>query len=392
VESDDKSGIVMKLGYVCADQGISVRGVRGASAHLRSLSGALARRGHEVVVACRRLDGPHAVPDGVTGVELDSAPGPELLRELFLRHQTDVVLERHSAQGGGAMQAAAQLGLPYFLEVDIPFAEDGARRRDLFAGARGVLAVSTPVRDYVVAGGASPEAVTVVPNGVDVARFASRRRRVRSRIGLSHRYVVGFTGSLVPSHGVATLLEAFAGLDRAAVLLVVGDGPERPRLENLARELGVRDRVSFVGAVPHGEVPEWLGMMDVATAPYAPQPVFYSSPLKISEYLAAGLPVVASGQGDIPRLVGEAGLLVPPGEAPALQHALEALQADVALRMRLAASARVRARSLDWDSIAAQVEPLLIGRGQRLELKGAPAWRPEPLERGSSEPVTEPFS
>jgi glycosyltransferase involved in cell wall biosynthesis len=377
----------MKLGYVCADRGISVRGVRGASAHLRSLSGALARRGHEVVVACRRLDGPHAVPDGVICVELDSAPNAELLRDLLVRHKTDVVLERHSAQGGGAMRAAAQLDLPYFLEVDVPLAEDDAHDRDLFGSARGVLAVSTAVRDYVVAAGASSEAVAVVPHGVDVARFATRRRRLRSRIGLAHRYVVGFTGSLVPSHGVATLLEAFAGLDKAAVLLVVGDGPERPRLENLARELGVRDRVSFVGAVPHGEVPEWLGMMDVATAPYAPQPIFYSSPLKISEYLAAGLPVVASGQGDVPRLVGDAGLLVPPGDASALRQALAALQSDNGLRMRLAASARTRARSLDWDSIAAQVE-LVLTAFSAIEVgtkKGAPAESRNPLREEGSE-------
>lgn len=363
----------MRVGYVCADQGISLRGVKGASAHLRSLSEALARRGHEVVVACRRLDGPNAVPHGVTTVELDTAPSPEQLRDVFLRHGTDVVLERHSLQGGSALQAAKELDLPYLLEVNAPLAEEAARYRgledvelwkrreaDMFRAARRVLAVSTAIRDYVVAAGAAPEAVTVVPNGVDVARFATRHRQIRSRIGLSHRYVVGFTGSLKPWHGVDTLLHAFSGLDRTAVLLIVGEGPERLRLERLARDLGILDRVSFVGAVPHGEVPEWLGMMDVGTAPYAPQPVFYFSPLKIAEYLAAGLPVVASEQGDIPRLVGDAGMLVPPGDAAALQSALETLRADARLRTRLATAARARAAGLGWDSVAAQVESLLM--------------------------------
>jgi glycosyltransferase involved in cell wall biosynthesis len=101
-------------------------------------------------------------------------------------------------------------------------------------------------------------------------------------------------------------------------------------------------------------------MMDVGTAPYAPQPVFYFSPLKIAEYLAAGLPVVASEQGDIPRLVGDAGMLVPPGDAAALQRALETLRADARLRTRLATAARARAAGLGWDSVAAQVESLLM--------------------------------
>jgi glycosyltransferase involved in cell wall biosynthesis len=337
----------VRVGYVCADQGISVRGVKGASAHLRSLSGALARRGHEVMVACRRLDGPNAVPDGVTTVAFDSAPTPPALRDLFIRFGTEVVLERHSLQGGSARLAATELDLPYLLEVNAPLADEAARYRGLqdvelwrrreaeeFRAAQQILTVSTAMRDHVLAAGADLANVIVVPNGVDVARFAGRHGLFRLRAGLAGRYVVGFTGSLKAWHGIDTLLAAFAGLDEGAVLLIVGDGPERSRLQRLADDLGIRERTLFVGAVPHGEVPEWLGAMDVGVAPYAFQPVFYFSPLKIAEYLAAGLPVVATEQGDIPRQVGDAGLLVPPGDAEALRRALETLRVDPALRHR----------------------------------------------------------
>ena len=84
-----------------------------------------------------------------------------------------------------------------------------------------------------------------------------------------------------------------------ARLLIVGDGPERKRIETSIAQRGFADRVELTGAVPHEQVPGLLTRMDVATAPYLPRDNFYFSPMKVYEYMAAGVTVIASGTGQM---------------------------------------------------------------------------------------------
>lgn len=154
-------------------------------------------------------------------------------------------------------------------------------------------------------------------------------------------------------------------------LRIIGGGPERQRLESLAAELRIDERVEFTGSVAPSEVPQLLAGLDIATAPY-PLPdagaEHYFSPLKVYEYLAAGLPVVASAVGELPQLLqggpetpalpvtrGEAstqgqplgaretvapGLTVPPGDIELLAQALWRLSHDPAQRARMGAAGR----------------------------------------------------
>jgi glycosyltransferase involved in cell wall biosynthesis len=158
---------------------------------------------------------------------------------------------------------------------------------------------------------------------------------------------------------VIDLVNAFAVLPTDSRLLIVGDGPERGAIEGELSRLGLQQRVVLTGAVPHAKVPSYLAAMDIGVAPYREQPDFYFSPLKVVEYLAAALPVVATAQGDLAALVGEAGLLVPPGSIPALQAALARLVDDPNLRTRMSQAARLRAAGLTWDGVAQSVEGVL---------------------------------
>src|SRR5262249_29411154 len=141
--------------------------------------------------------------------------------------------------------------------------------------------------------------------------------------------------------------EAFAQLvanHTGARLLIVGDGPERGSLADRSTDLGLVDEVVFTGAVSPSEVPAFLASMDVALAPYPNLARFYFSPLKVYEYMAAGLPVVASCIGQLEELIepGVNGLLVPPGDAKALQAALQTLRTDAGLCRRLGDAARAK--------------------------------------------------
>ena len=201
----------------------------------------------------------------------------------------------------------------------------------------------------------------VVPNGVDVDLFRARpdRAGARAELGLPESArLLCFTGSLRPWHGLDLAIEAMVALPNDVHLVVAGDGPVRLELDRRASELGLRGRVHWLGQVPHGRIPMVLAACDIAIAPYPAMQEFAFSPLKLYEYLAAGIPVVASSIGQIPQALedGRFGRLVVPGDLGALvAGVLGVLQDPWA-----AASSAERARTYalaehGWASRAQQV-------------------------------------
>src|SRR5262249_1694708 len=138
-------------------------------------------------------------------------------------------------------------------------------------------------------------------------------------------------------------------------VLIVGDGPGRADLQALARELGMSERVRFLGAVPHAEVADYLAACDLLCAPYEPVDAFYFSPLKLAEYLAVGRPVVASAVGEIPRSIdGRSDVtLVPPGDAESLSRAIVR---EASSRPRVvAASPTGDVRPWSWTDVVSRI-------------------------------------
>jgi glycosyltransferase involved in cell wall biosynthesis len=359
----------MRIAYLCADPGIPVLGHKGASVHLRSLASALGRRDHAVLLLGSNLSGENRAPDRVTLAALTGAD----LHDRLEAFEPDVVLERYALGAEGGLKEAARLGKPFVLEMNAPLVDEAARYRGLrdvsrwreweermVRAADRIIAVSSAIREHALALGAEPQRVTVVLNGVDATLIgAGRGASVRERHGLGRAFVVGFCGSLKPWHGVARLVHAFARLPQETRLLLVGDGPQRPEIERLVLDLGLSGRVTLTGAIPHDRVPDYLAAMDVGVAPYEAQPVFYFSPLKVVEYMAAGLPVIASRQGDLETIVDGAGLLVAAGAIDALTAALTHLLTDDEIRRALGRCAHERASEMTWDQAAERVEEVL---------------------------------
>lgn len=365
----------MRIAYVCADQGIPVLGHKGGSVHLRSLATALHGRGHDVLLAASTIEGENPRPPGIA---IERLPHHETEASAWLLKRlrdwpADVVLERYSLNSGLGVRVAHALNLAFVLEVNAPLVDEAARyrgltsieawharERELLRSTDRVIAVSTGVRDHVLASGLPRDRVVVIQNGVDVTLFAAGRgNAIRRRYGLRGKPVVGFAGSLKPWHGVESLVRALPGLSESVHLLLVGEGPQRSAVEALSRALNVSTRVRMAGAVPHERMPDYLAAMNVAVAPYEAQPNFYFSPLKVMEYMAAGLPVVASRQGDLHDIVGDAGVLVPPGDQLALGDALSQLLSNERRRRELGLRARRRARAMSWDAVAREVESVL---------------------------------
>ncbi len=362
----------MRVLYVCADRGIPLLGNKGASVHVRSITSALSRLGHEVIVVVRAMGSGNQPPEVAEVVELppDQEDAERRLGELMIGRRTDIVIERYSLDSGSARRAASLVGLPLLLEVNAPLVEEARRFRGLvdpaadgrelevLAGADHIQVVSQALCEMVHT--RVPQVpCTWIPNGVDLELF--RHVGPAPLEGTENGLVVGFVGSMKPWHGVECLLEAFCLVRNTvsdAVLVLVGGGPLEEMVSTRAVELGIGDAVVLPGAVPHQAVPGLVKSFDVAVAPYAPSGDFYFSPLKVLEYMAAGVPVVYSDLGDLATVVGDAGIGVPAGNPTALAGELVALLGDRQRRHVMGSVATTRAELFGWEATADRMAEL----------------------------------
>ena len=338
----------MRIAYALLDPGIGVFGAKGASVHVQEVIRALRADGHEVTVFCTRTNDDipadladlevrrHRLPKG-TGAEREqavAAASASIAAEIAAGG-FDLVYERYSlfsdtaarlsnpaaptADATDSTPSAPSIApvspIPSILEVNAPLIAEQRQHRSLvdesaalaatlrqLHGATIVSCVSEAVAEWTLDEGADPARVVVTPNGVNTRRIAPGNRPVTAP-GPDAPVTVGFVGTLKPWHGTDLLLRALARTRQNLRLDICGTGPQQEELELLAAELGIEDRVRFRGAVAPERVPEILHGLDIATAPY-PAGEHYFSPLKVYEYLAAGLPTIASAIGTIPELLG----------------------------------------------------------------------------------------
>jgi len=157
-------------------------------------------------------------------------------------------------------------------------------------------------------------------------------------------FVIGSAGRrLVPEKGVDLLLRAAAKLPGIWRLQIGGDGPERQSLESLARELGIGDRVQFDGLIPSEQMPAYLGQIDVLVLPSRTLPNWKEQFGRILvEAMACEVVVVGSDSGEIPNVIGDAGLIFPEDDQEALVEQLLSLIRNEQLRRELRAAGRKR--------------------------------------------------
>jgi glycosyltransferase involved in cell wall biosynthesis len=373
----------MKILYAAIDQ--RVPAAHGGSVHVTSVAEGLAVLGHEVHAVTQQSDQPFpsgrvrwwpmGPPFGIRQLRLLRSSA---VRRLARTIRPDVVIERYYNFGGEGILAARRAGAAAVLEVNSPVVDDPWSAKQLVDAlllvqpmkrwrewqCRAADLIVTPsariLPDWVPS-----ERVLQIEWGADTERIHPGAEGIAPFERLRSETVAMFVGAFRAWHGAIALVHAIRQLhargreDIRAVL--IGEGPELDRVRRAAEGLS---GVTFTGPLPHEQIPACLAAADIGVAPFdvaAHRPLareFYWSPLKVFEYMASGLPVVAPALPRLGALVehGREGVLYEPPTPAALADALLTLR-DPDVRTRMGRAARVRAeRAYSWQAHCAALD------------------------------------
>ena len=367
----------------------------GQNVHVAALAAGIARRGVGVVVHTRRDDPslPRRVEycPGVLVDHVDAGPPEPIPKDELLPHMDafaddlvaqwshdppDVAHAHFWMSGLAAVRAGRRVGVPVALTyhalgvdkrrhqgaADTSAPERTEIERWLACEVDRVIATTASECRQLVAMGADPSRVRVIPCGVDLDHFGPHGTQWPPRSGFRRVVCVS---RLVPRKGLADVVEAVAALD--GVELLIAGGPPAVMLDEdahahelraLAERLGAGDRVHLLGGVDHADVPALMRSADVVCC----TPWYEPFGLVALEAMACGVPVIASAVGGLAETVddGVTGILVPPRRPRSVQAAIAAITAERTKRGVRRAAVQ-RAARYGWDEIAARTIAALDG-------------------------------
>ncbi len=314
------------------------------------------KRGHQVTLLCPpearifQEAGLRGVPVEALDIGRKNLAGLAAMRRWLKRYRTDVINTHSSTDTWLTALACALLAdappLVRTRHISAPVPDNLATRWLYQRATRHIVTTGEKLRQQLIEQNRyDPATLTSVPTGIDTTHFApGERAAARRGLGLAEDgMVVGIVATLRSWKGHTYLLDAFAALpDRAARLLIVGDGPQREALQARIAELGLSDRITMPGN--QRDVLPWLQSMDVFALPsYANEGV----PQALLQAMLCGLPVVSTPVGSITEVVEDqrTGLIVEPRQAAPLRDALERLLNDADLRRNLGDSALAQGRA-----------------------------------------------
>lgn len=234
-----------------------------------------------------------------------------------------------------------------------------------YNSANGIIVCSDEMERYVKNKANKP--ISVIPNGVNTktTKFTDPTE-VKKRYGLEGHSIIGFSGSLTKQHGIDYLIMAAPRIlehIKDAKFFVVGGGSEYQNLKLLASKLGVIDAFVFTGLVPYEKMPEYVSAMDVCVAPF-PKGVEFTVnfPLKLSEYLSTGRPIVTTDGDVLVRILKEsgAGLTARSEDPNDIADKIISIFEDPTLMKRFGKNGReYSVKNLDWDILAKRMSEFL---------------------------------
>ncbi|MGJ8694429.1 MAG: glycosyltransferase family 4 protein [Thalassotalea sp.] len=301
----------------------------GQYVHVEEIIKALRKLGHEVIIVAPKIAEHSEFGSDGGWVDVLKAKLPKWfyeclefsysfyaflkLAKAIIKHKPDCIYERCNIFLPAGIWAKKLFKIPLQLEVNSPLYNErkkyGGISLDWLAkwsenyvwrNADRVLPVTKVMASYIEAVGVPAERITVIPNGVDIDIFTPKNAANRAP-EFKDKLVVGFVGFCREWHKLDQVLDLLAKVEQDNLFfLVVGDGPVINDLKAQAASLGIADKFQSTGLVKREEMPYWLDQIDIALQP-AVTP--WASPLKMIEYLAKGLAIVAPDSDNIQELL-----------------------------------------------------------------------------------------
>ena len=358
--------------------------VGGPASHAPEVASFLLGRGHGVEVVTTAAAAPAPQPYPVRWVSRGLPKGVRHVRAAALirsrARRADVVYT--TGMFGRSAAGALAARRPYVVKLTADPAFERSRRSGLVGGdieafqsggggagaallraardielrrAAHVFCPSAYLRDLALSWGVEQERVSVLPNPAPEVPEVPSRDELQQALGMNGA-TLAFAGRLTAQKSLGRALEAVAAADGVA-FLIAGEGPDRPALETRARELGIEDRVRFLGAQPRQRVVELFRAADATILSSS----WENFPHTVVEALAVGTPVLAMEAGGVGEVVrdGVNGLLVPVGDTAALADAVRRYFADEALRERLRGRAAESVVDYSAERIFSRLEAVL---------------------------------
>ena len=359
--------------------------VGGPASHAPDVAESLRRRGHEIEVVTTADAPPAKRSYPVRAVPRRHRVG--------VRHYRGAALVHHRAREADVVYTTGMFGRsafgatlarkPYVVKLTADPAFERSRRRGLVGGdvdefqrrgggatvallrfardvelrhAAHVFAPSAYLRDLALAWGVAPGRVTVLPNPAPAFDGLRPRDELRRELALNGS-TLAFAGRLTAQKSLGRTLEAVASSD-GVQLVIAGEGPDRGPLEGRARQLGIADRVTFLGAQPRERILELFAAADAAILSSS----WENFPHTVVESLSVGTPVLAMEAGGVAEVVrdGVNGLLVPAGDTRALGEAVRRYFGDDALRARLRDAAAGSVADYAPERVFSELEETLL--------------------------------
>lgn len=326
------------------------RGKRVEGVHIRSICKALTEKGHEVDIMA--FPGSEAVETANQLQDDKKSPltrflkfftqyAPELFFELmeiaynlivFYRinkytseHHVDLIYERYSLFMFYTVRLARKKGIPIILEINDSALVERVRHLFLvglakkfeswiFRHADGLVFISSEFRKIASSHYQLNNEICVSPNAADPHLFSRDRYDrddIRHRLGLEHKMVCGYVGAFHHWHGIHTFVEKVIPVmkqNHDTCMLMIGDGELLEEIKATVDRNQLHERFIFTGRIAHDDVPEYIAAMDIAVLPDSN---VYGSPMKIFEYMAMEVPVIAPDYSPIGEVIvsGETGWL-----------------------------------------------------------------------------------
>jgi glycosyltransferase involved in cell wall biosynthesis len=368
-----------------------IRSKDGQYVHYEEMTKALQKLGHKIILAA-----PAAITDEKFGgesrtLELLKRKLPKFFYELMefsyalldydrltraiIRSKPDIIYERYNLFLPSGIMAKKRFGLPLILEVNAPLYEerkkygglalDGLARwseKSVWTGADRVLSVTKVLANYIHDMGVPKKKITVIHNGVDINKFRTMisKNDAKKRLKLNGKLVLGFVGFLREWHGLKEVVDLIKSNETLPFhFLVVGDGPDRSRLEVHAKQLGILDRLTITGVVSRDKIINYIAAFDIALQADV---VAYASPLKLFEYMALQRAIVAPDKDNIKEILTHTkdAMLFRSNVPESLGRAIGQIAKDRRLReqLGLAAKQKIIDRGFTWQRNAERVSEI----------------------------------